>query len=116
MGQRNALAISLVSLAALLQVSASGVIERVRLAWGSVAPTIATSAAVEAMLTGRPLARETLENAFPLVRDAISPIDDLRASVAYRKTVAGNLLLRLIAVDRQTPVEGLKVDDGADLP
>jgi CO/xanthine dehydrogenase FAD-binding subunit len=114
-GQRNALAISLVSLAALLQVSASGIIERVRLAWGSVAPIIATSAAVEAMLTGRRLARETLENAFPLVRDAISPIDDLRASAAYRKTVAGNLLLRLIAVDRQTPVEGLKEDVAAAL-
>jgi CO/xanthine dehydrogenase FAD-binding subunit len=103
-GQRNALAISLVSLAALLQVSASGIIERVRLAWGSVAPTIATSAAVEAMLTGRPLARETLESAFPLVRDAISPIDDLRASAAYRKTVAGNLLLRLTALDRQEDI------------
>lgn len=103
-GQRNALAISLVSLAALLQVSASGVIERVRLAWGSVAPTIVTSAAVEAMLTGQPLARKTLENAFPLVRDAISPIDDLRASAGYRRTVAGNLLLRLTDVNRQENV------------
>lgn len=95
-GQRNALAISLVSLAALLNVSASGIIERVRLAWGSVAPTIAASAAVEAMLTGRPLSRETLEAAMPLVRDAIAPIDDIRATASYRQTVAGNLLLRLI--------------------
>lgn len=100
-GQRNALAISLVSLAALLTVSAAGVIERVRLAWGSVAPTVATSAAVEAMLTGRPLSRETLKNAIPLIGDAISPLDDIRATARYRRTVAGNLLLRLLEVERR---------------
>ncbi|MBI4632735.1 MAG: xanthine dehydrogenase family protein subunit M [Deltaproteobacteria bacterium] len=100
-GQRNALAISLVSLAALLTVSAPGIIERVRLAWGSVAPTVATSAAVEAMLTGRPLSRETMDSAIPLIGDAISPISDTRATARYRRTVAGNLLLRLIEVDRR---------------
>ncbi len=99
-GQRNALAISLVSLAALLTVSAAGIIEGVRLAWGSVAPTIATSTAVEAMLTGRSLSRETLDDVLPLVRDAISPINDTRATALYRHTVAGRLLLRLLEAER----------------
>ena len=39
-GLRNALACSVVSLAALLQVNGSGVTERAALAWGSVGPTV----------------------------------------------------------------------------
>ena len=97
-GQRNSLAISVASLAALLKVSKEGIIERARLAWGSVAPTIVTSVELEAALRGKLLSRETLQRAIPLVRELISPIDDIRATAAYRKTVAGNLLLRLVAV------------------
>jgi len=95
-GQRNSLAISIASLATALKVSESGIIERVRLAWGSVAPTIVTSTEVEATLKGKPLSKETLQKVIPLVREAISPIDDIRATAAYRRAVAGNLLLRLL--------------------
>jgi CO/xanthine dehydrogenase FAD-binding subunit len=102
-GQRNALAISIASLAALLKVSGSGIIERVRLAWGSVAPTVVRTTDVEAALKGRPLSRETLQEAMPLIRHAVSPIDDIRATAAYRRTVAANLLLRLLTL---SPTEG----------
>lgn len=95
-GQRRALACCIASLAALLRVSPDGVIEAARLAWGSVGPTVVTSAAVEAALTGKILSRETLLRAAVLARRAVSPIDDLRASAAYRREVAGNLLLRLL--------------------
>ncbi len=95
-GQRNALAIAVVSLAALLQVSEAGVIERARLAWGSVAPTVVRARGVEEALTGEPLTEAALRNVMPLVRKAISPIDDIRAAAAYRSEVAGNLLLRLL--------------------
>jgi len=94
-GQRNALAIAMVSLAALLQVSPAGLIEKARLAWGSVGPTVVTSPEAEAALISRPLCQETLEHAMPLVRKAVAPIDDLRATADYRRIVAGNLLLRL---------------------
>jgi CO/xanthine dehydrogenase FAD-binding subunit len=97
-GQRNALAISIAGMAALIKVSESGMIERARLAWGSVAPTIVMPADVEAALEGRPLSKETLHKAIPLVRKAISPIDDIRATASYRRIVAGNLLLRLLAL------------------
>lgn len=96
-GQRRALACCLASLAALLRVSPDGVIETARLAWGSVGPTVVTSAAVEAALTGKILSRETLLHAAVFARQAVSPIDDLRASAAYRREVAGNLLLRLLS-------------------
>ncbi|MBF0527328.1 MAG: xanthine dehydrogenase family protein subunit M [Deltaproteobacteria bacterium] len=94
-GQRKALAIAVVSLAAVLKVSDSGLIEKARLAWGSVGPTVIRSAEVESALEGRMISRNTLTRAAALAQTAVSPIDDIRASGAYRRTVAGNLLLRL---------------------
>lgn len=95
-GQRNALAIAIVSLAAILKVSRSGTIEKARLAWGSVGPTVVTSTPVEEALTGQHISMETLKKAAQLARDAVSPIDDVRGSASYRRLVAGNLLWRLL--------------------
>jgi xanthine dehydrogenase FAD-binding subunit len=79
----------------MLRLSQSGVVERARLAWGSVGPTIVVSSAVENLLIGQKLTRKNLEIAAKAARHAVSPIDDIRASSNYRKRVAGNLLLRL---------------------
>jgi xanthine dehydrogenase FAD-binding subunit len=72
--------------------------QRRALAWDSVAPTVAVSPDVEAFLIGCPLSPAVLEQAAVLVRKAVTPIDDVRASADYRRLVAGNLLLRLSAV------------------
>ncbi len=96
-GQRNALAIALVSMAAVLQVSESGVVERARLAWGSVGPTVITSPEAERRLEGHPISHRALEEAAEEASNAVRPIDDLRAGAAYRRQVAGNLVLRLEA-------------------
>jgi len=95
-GQRNALACSLVSLAALLRLSPEGIVEKAALAWGSVGPTIVTSPGAEEKLIGRTLSGERLREAAAVARDAVSPITDERADAGYRRAVAGNLLLRLI--------------------
>jgi len=95
-GQRQALACCIASLAALLEISAAGVVEAARLAWGSVGPTVVTSSAAEAALTGAVLSRESLDQAAVFARRDVAPIDDIRASAAYRREVAGNLLLRLL--------------------
>ncbi|RJR45429.1 MAG: xanthine dehydrogenase family protein subunit M [Desulfobacteraceae bacterium] len=94
-GQRNALAIAIVSMAAVIDLSEGGLIESAHLAWGSAGPTIVTSQAVELFLKDKPLDAETLSKAADLAREAVSPIDDVRATAAYRREVAGNLLLRL---------------------
>jgi CO/xanthine dehydrogenase FAD-binding subunit len=94
-GQRKALAIAVVSLAALVRVSDKGMVKEARLAWGSAAPTVVTSAEVEAILVGNRLSHQVLEKAAQLARTTVKPIDDLRASADYRRQVAGNLLLRL---------------------
>ncbi|MCX5862056.1 MAG: xanthine dehydrogenase family protein subunit M [Desulfomonile sp.] len=95
-GRRKAQACAIASMAALLKISDSGIIESARLAWGSVGPTVATSAEAERNLIGQPLTLETLERAAMLVEASVSPIDDIRASAEYRRAVSGALLLRLL--------------------
>jgi len=94
-GLRNALACSVVSLAALLQVNGSGVTERAALAWGSVGPTVMVCPEAERCLIGRHLSLPLLREAAAKAQQAVSPIVDGRADAEYRRTVAGNLLLRL---------------------
>lgn len=95
-GRRKSLAIAVASLAALLRLSDDGSVAEARFAWGSVGPTVLRCPAAEAVLTGQPLHEALLQEATALVREAVSPIDDIRASAEYRRTVAGNLLLRLV--------------------
>ena len=95
-GQRNALSISIAGLAAIARISAERTIEDIRLAWGSVGPTVVRSRNIEKALTGKPLSSESMEAVFPMVDRAVSPIDDLRASACYRRMLARNLLLRLL--------------------
>jgi xanthine dehydrogenase FAD-binding subunit len=95
-GLRNALAIAVVSLAAVVRVSGSGLIKAVSLAWGSVGPTVVVLPEVEKLMTGRKLEMDVLMGAAALVREGVTPIDDVRASARYRRTVAGNLVLRLL--------------------
>lgn len=94
-GQRKSLACAVASMAALLRLSSSGVIDSARLAWGSVGPTIVTAATVEEALIGNKLSRETLSAAAIRIKQIVEPIDDTRASANYRRIVSGNLLLRL---------------------
>ena len=102
-GLRNALACSVASLAALLRVSADGVIEKATLAWGSVAPTVFTCPDAEKVLTGERLCLKKLQEAAAMVRTGVCPITDVRADAAYRRVVAGNLLLRLLNWRAGTP-------------
>ncbi len=95
-GRRKAQACAIASMAAILEMSDEGRIEKARLAWGSVGPTVIMSAAVEECITGGDLSLETLRPGVKLVQEEVSPIDDIRASAEYRRTVAGALLLRLV--------------------
>ena len=94
-GRRKALAIAVVSLAAVIREDGAGVVAEARLALGSVGPTVIRCRKAEQALAGRRLSRDALLAAGQAVRLEISPQDDLRASAAYRRDVAGNLPLRL---------------------
>lgn len=93
-GKRRSLAIAVASLAAMIRLEGECVADA-RLAWGSVGPTVLRCPAAEQALIGRPLSGKSLATAAGYARETVRPIDDLRASAAYRRAVAGNLLMRL---------------------
>lgn len=94
-GQRKAHAISIASLAVCATRKDDGTVHDIRCAWGSVGPHIVESDAVHAALNGHPLTESVITRAAARAQRAVSPIDDIRASADYRRTVAGNLLFRL---------------------
>jgi xanthine dehydrogenase FAD-binding subunit len=94
-GRRKSLAIAVASLAAAIRLAEDGTVLEARLAWGSVGPTIICCPAAEAILQGQLLSEQSLAHAAECARETVCPIDDIRASAAYRREVAGNLLYRL---------------------
>jgi len=94
-GLRRAQAISLVNIAALLDFDGD-IVREARLAFGSVAPTIVRATAAEQALVGHPLTPERIELAAELIQDAISPIDDVRATAAYRRHLASVITRRAL--------------------
>jgi len=92
-GTRRAQAISKVCLAAALELDASGkAVRDIRIAFGSVAPTVVRAAHAESAARGRTLNAETIAKSCEALGRDIKPIDDLRSTAAYRLRVAGNLL------------------------
>ena len=73
-----------------------GAIDTVRITWGSVAPTPVRSHGVEGILAGATLSDTSIAAAVEAVGTDISPIDDHRASAAYRLTVARSFLRRAL--------------------
>ena len=95
-GRRQSLAISVVSFAGLLRLDDDQRVAEARLAWGSVGPTVVTAPELADWLLGKPLDPALIEEAARRARAAVKPIDDLRASAAYRRMLAGNLLRRFL--------------------
>ena len=83
LGLRKSQAISIVDVAALLVLDDDR-ISKVRIALGSVAPTIVRSPSAEQMLTGRIPSDDLLDRAAEAARKDVSPITDIRGSSAYR--------------------------------
>lgn len=94
-GKRKALAIAVASFAALVVRDGSGIVKQIKLAWGSVGPIITTLPEIEDFLRGESLSPERLRQAGAMAAAAVAPIDDIRASAAYRRQLTGNLLQRI---------------------
>lgn len=90
-GTRAAQAISKVVIAGVAPSTGSGQAGgSVRIALGSVAPTVVRATRTEAALA----AGATLEDAQRILADEIAPIDDIRSTAEYRRRVAANLVGR----------------------
>jgi len=72
-----------------------GVVAAARIGLGGVAATPVRARATEAALEGRPWSGETVRTAAEVLRGEGTPMDDHRASAAYRAAMLGNSLLRL---------------------
>jgi CO/xanthine dehydrogenase FAD-binding subunit len=92
LGGREAMAISIVNLAWRWMRSEDGTLSGVRLAVGSVAPTVFRSELTEQELEGRRPTPDVIASAVAALRADVSPIDDVRGSAWYRREVAGRLL------------------------
>ena len=90
-GTRKAQAISKVCLAGTIRLQA-GTVEDVRIAIGSVAPTVIRAVKTEGTLRGQPLDENGIAAAEQALLLEIAPIDDIRSTARYRQRVAGNLL------------------------
>jgi CO/xanthine dehydrogenase FAD-binding subunit len=90
-GTRRAQAISKVCFAGTLRANGD-VIDEVRIALGSVAPTVVRATRVEAVLRGNALTAAAIEAAEEALVSEIAPIDDVRSTALYRTRVACNLL------------------------
>jgi CO/xanthine dehydrogenase FAD-binding subunit len=90
-GTRKAQAISKICFAAAVQLD-GGAVRDLRLAFGSVAPTVVRAAAAESALRKQRLTSATIAAAREALARDIAPIDDIRSTARYRLRVAQNIL------------------------
>lgn len=94
-GTRRAQAISKVCLAGTAKVESRKIVD-LRIALGSVAPTVLRSRATEKILKGQRLGPQLLCEAQAALASEIAPIDDMRSTERYRMRVAQNLLAEFL--------------------
>jgi xanthine dehydrogenase small subunit len=86
--------ISSVSAGFWLRLDADGAVQAVRLAFGGMAGIVKRAAGAEAALRGQPWSQATVLAAMAALDADFQPLSDQRASAAYRRRSARNLLQR----------------------
>lgn len=95
LGLRNAMAISVVSVAILMEMEKTKC-KKARIAFGAVAPTPIRAYKTEEMLVDREITTEWIETCSDQVKKEVHPITDIRASAEYRRSMASVFLRRLM--------------------
>jgi CO/xanthine dehydrogenase FAD-binding subunit len=95
-GTRRAQAISKVCFAAAV-LTEERLVQDVRIALGSVAPTVVRARKTEGVLRGRDIDGATIAAAVDALSEDITPIDDIRSTSRYRLFVARQLLADFLA-------------------
>jgi carbon-monoxide dehydrogenase medium subunit len=93
MALRRAQAISVANAAVILDLRA-GAARSAAITLGAVAPTIIHAPEAESYLTGKKLTDEVIAEAARLAMESSRPIDDIRASAAYRREMVRVSVLR----------------------
>ena len=95
-GRRRAMEIAIVCVAALLDLAEDGTCRAARIALGAVGPTALRAVAAEQSLNGRRPGAEAFQAAGKLAAVECAPIDDVRASAAYRRRLVAVLVPRAL--------------------
>lgn len=95
LGLRHAQAISLVSVAGVVRFDGERV-QEAALSLGAVTPVVGRAGEAERFLQGKILTDDVIREAARLAVHASSPIDDIRASAAYRRAMVETLTARLL--------------------
>jgi carbon-monoxide dehydrogenase medium subunit len=95
LGRRNAMALSVVSVATVLSVKDKTCTDAA-IALGSVAPTPLRVEKAESLLRGKKIDLELAKQCAQLAANSVSPIDDVRASAEYRRSMCEVLVQRMI--------------------
>ena len=93
---RTAVDISLVNVAAGLQLDPKGRVKWVRIALGAVAPSAVRAESAEQRMAGRSLDAALIAEAAAEVAVSVCPISDVRASADYRRQVSAVLTSRAL--------------------
>ena len=92
------MAISKIVAAGLLWLTKEQTVRELRFALGSMAPTVRRLRSVEEFVKGKRLTPDVAAEAGELLKNDVSPIDDLRSTAEYRLHVAQNLLSAFLSV------------------
>ncbi|GAB6189732.1 xanthine dehydrogenase family protein subunit M [Marinitoga arctica] len=92
-GKRNAMNISIISIGVLLK-RVGDIIEDIKIAYGSVGPTVIRFKELEKEMIGKEFSKKTFEEFGEKYMQNINPITDVRASAEYRKKMVKNLLIK----------------------
>jgi carbon-monoxide dehydrogenase medium subunit len=95
LGLRNAMAISVVSVAILREMEKNRC-KKARIGFGAVAPKPIRAYGIEEMLMSKAITGEVIEACCERVQNEISPITDIRATAEYRRSMASVLLRRVM--------------------
>jgi xanthine dehydrogenase small subunit len=90
-GKRGTDDISIVAAAFTIDLDSNDHIVHARLGYGGVAATPIRAIAVEKFLIGKPWTLETIQQVKPMLKEAFTPLTDLRGSTNYRKMLVANL-------------------------
>lgn len=103
-GKRGTDDISIVAAAFCIDLDATNHVLHARLAYGGVAATPARALEVETWLVGKPWQASTIQEAKMKLKNAFTPLTDVRGSAAYRKMLVANLFEKFF-VETNTQLE-----------
>ncbi|MBC7824114.1 MAG: xanthine dehydrogenase small subunit [Candidatus Parcubacteria bacterium] len=108
-GKRGTDDISIVAAAFVIDLDDDDRILHARLAYGGVAAIPIRAIAVEQMLIGKFWNHETIQHVKPALKQAFTPLTDLRGSADYRSLLVANLFEKFFVEFGQAPIQTLEV-------